>query len=44
MLEGDSHWGTNKNKKKKAWRGTHTGVPINTRKRKDGGGLTLGDL
>ena len=30
--------------KKKSWRGTHTGGPIKTRKRKAGGGLTLGDL
>ena len=25
-LEGDSHWGTHKNKKKKSWRGTHWGT------------------
>ena len=43
-MEGDSHWGTYKSKKKKTWRGTHTGGPIKKRKRKDGGGLTLGDL
>ena len=30
--------------RKKGWRGTHTGGPIKTRKRKAGGGLTLGDL
>ena len=41
-LEGDSHWGTYKNKKKKSWRGTHTGGPIKTRKRKAGGGLHRG--
>ena len=35
--------GTYKNKKKKSWRGTHTGGPRKTRKRKAGGGLTLGD-
>ena len=39
-----THWGTHKNKKKKSWRGTHSGGPIKTRKRKAGGGLTLGDL
>ena len=43
-MEGESHWGTYKNKKKKTWRGTHTGGPIKKRKRKDGWGLTLGDL
>ena len=29
----------NTNKKKKSWKGTHTGEPIKTRKRKAGGGL-----
>ena len=43
-MEGDSHWGTYKNKKKKSWRGTHTGEPIKTKKRKAGGGLTQGIL
>ena len=43
-LEGDFLWGTYKNKKKKTWRGTHTGGPIKTRKRKPGGGFTLEDL
>ena len=32
----------NTNKKKKSWRGTHTGEPIKTRKRKAGGGLHRG--
>ena len=41
---GDSHLRTYKNKKKKTWRGTHTGGPIKIRKRKPGGGLTLEDL
>ena len=36
--------GTYKNKKKKSWRGTHTGGPRKTRKRKAGGKLTLWDL
>ena len=34
--------GTYKNNKKKSWRGTHTGGPIKTRKRKAGGGLHRG--
>ena len=34
---------TYRNKKKKSWRGTHTGEPRKTRKRKAGGGLALGD-
>ena len=33
---------TYKNKKKKSWRGTHTGGPRKIRKRKDGGGLHRG--
>ena len=36
------HLGMNTNKKKKSWRGTHTGEPIRTRKRKAGGGLHRG--
>ena len=32
----------NTNKKKKSWRGTHTGGPIKTRKRKVGRGLHRG--
>ena len=43
-MEGDSPWGTFKNKKKKTLRGINTGGPIKTRKRKAGGELTLGDL
>ena len=36
--------GTYKNRKKNSWRGTHTGGPGKTRKRKAGGAYTQGTI